>query len=92
MIKIHFKLIYIGIFLLTGCYPCKFLDWNCNASIADEPWYKASLLCKKTQQSIAKEILQEKYTEDINLYISDKCAVSDAKYKFILDPKFSGKR
>ncbi len=50
--KIHFKLIYI-----TGCYPCKFLDWNCNQSIADTKWYKASLLCEKEQQKVAKKIL-----------------------------------
>lgn len=86
--KIHFKLIYLSLFLLSGCSPCKFLDWNCNQSIADTKRYKASLLCEKEQQNVAKKILNEKYTEEIDIYIIDKCIISNGEYKFISDSKF----
>lgn len=86
--KIYFKLIYISLFLLSGCYPCKFLDWNCNQSIADTKRYKTSLLCEKEQQNVAKKILNEKYTEEIDIYIIDKCIISNGEYKFISDSRF----
>ncbi|PNM04424.1 hypothetical protein A6J89_011765 [Pasteurella multocida] len=89
MIKIHSNIVLmILIFLLTGCYPCKFLDWNCNQSVADTKRYKASLICEKKQQKVAKEILKGKYTEDIDIYIIDKCIISNGKYNFTSDSKF----
>ena len=132
-------------FLLTGCYPCAFLDWNCNHIqdtiwykrfekcdneqtflaqkklgnkfnkeiqtyiinrcsnnynhkflewnsddiVVNDPWYKASLLCKKKQQKQAEKILKEKYNSDIYIYISNQCFSTYGKYEFILDQKFS---
>ncbi len=47
----------ILIFLLTGCYPCKFLDCNC---VTETAWYKASEKCDNEQISVAKENVKEK--------------------------------
>ncbi|EEX49811.1 Uncharacterised protein [Pasteurella multocida] len=89
MIKIHSNIVLmILIFLITGCYPCKFLDRNFNQSVADTKRYKTSLICEKEQQKVAKEILKGKYTEDIDIYIIDKCIISDGEYKIISDSKF----
>lgn len=87
--KNHSSLILISSLLLTGCYPCKFLDWNCSQSIADTASYKASIQCEQTQQRLAKEKLGVLYNENIDIYIINKCIVSNGKYQFESDPNYS---
>ncbi|OOF47217.1 hypothetical protein BKK53_11475 [Rodentibacter trehalosifermentans] len=86
--KNHFNFIIFSTLLLTSCYPCRFLDWNCNQSIANTESYKKSIKCEETQKKLAREKLSNRYTEDIDLYIVNKCILSDGKYKFEADTKY----
>ena len=38
---------------LTGCYPCRFLDWNCNSDISETSWSKKTENCTSVQRKIA---------------------------------------
>lgn len=90
--KIHSKLILISSFLLTGCYPCKFLDWNCNESKEDTWWYKKRIRCEKEQKNLAKEILRSKYNEKIDIHILNQCILSNGSYKFESDKNILGEQ
>ncbi|TCP92085.1 hypothetical protein EDC44_12838 [Cricetibacter osteomyelitidis] len=85
--KSYFKVISLITysFLLLGCYPCDFLDWNCNR-VAETSWYKNSEKCRREQQGIAR--IKIKYTEDIDMDIYHKC-LDNPSYKFEFDPKYS---
>ncbi|QLB12874.1 hypothetical protein EV697_10811 [Bisgaardia hudsonensis] len=89
MMKIHIKLIGISILFLTGCYPCRPFDWNCNQSTKDTSWYKESEICDRTQMKLAKERLNELYTKEVMADIMAECVLSNGKYKFDSDPKYS---
>ena len=80
--KNHFKLIYLVIFtfLLSGCYPCGFLDWNCN-HIAETSWYKASEKCDNEQTRIAEERLKGKFNREVYDHIVNQC-IYNSNYKF----------
>ena len=86
--KNHFKLIYLVIFtfLLSGCYPCGFLDWNCN-HIAETSWYKASEKCDSEQTGIAEERLKGKFNREVYDHIVNQC-IYNSNYKFESDPRY----
>ncbi|QPB43233.1 hypothetical protein [Rodentibacter haemolyticus] len=83
----HFNVIYFiaSISLLSGCYPCGFLNWNCD-QISKTLWYKNSEKCRARQQEIARNKI--KYTEEIDMDIYHKC-LNDPDYKFELDTNYS---
>lgn len=85
--RMYFNLIVFSSLFLTACYPCKFLDWNCNQSIGNTDSYKKSVNCEKSQQKLAKEKLSNLYTEDVEIYIINKCIISNGEYKFESDSK-----
>ena len=68
--------------ILAGCYPCKFLDWNCNE--IDSSWSKKIDDCQFKQKSIAKSILNNNYSEQINKRIETEC-IKNTSYKFESD-------
>ena len=86
--KNHFKLIYLVIFtfLLSGCYPCGFLDWNCN-HVAETSWYKASEKCDNEQINIAKAKLNKKFNREVHIHIINQC-LDNSNYKFESDPRY----
>ena len=86
--KNHFKLIYLVIFtfLLSGCYPCGFLDWNCN-HVAETSWYKASEKCDNEQTGIAEERLKGKFNREVYDHIVNQC-IYNSNYKFESDPRY----
>ena len=88
MMKKRFKLIYLIIFtfLLSGCYPCGFLDWNCN-HIAETSWYKASEKCDNEQTRIAEERLKGKFNREVYDHIVNQC-IYNSNYKFKSDPRY----
>ena len=86
--KNHFKLIYLIIFtfLLSGCYPCGFLDWNCN-HVAETSWYKASEKCDNEQINIAKAKLNKKFNREVHIHIINQY-LDNSNYKFESDPRY----
>ena len=88
MMKKRFKLIYLIIFtfLLSGCYPCGFLDWNCN-HVAETSWYKASEKCDNEQTRIAEERLKGKFNREVYDHIVNQC-IYNSNYKFESDPRY----
>ena len=86
--KNHFKLIYLVIFtfLLSGCYPCGFLDWNCN-HVAETSWYKASEKCDNEQTRIAEERLKGKFNREVYDHIVNQC-IYNSNYKFESDFRY----
>lgn len=72
-------------FLLVGCYPCRFLDWNCNE--LDEGYSKRIDLCLISQREKGEIYLKDKYTDKIDSHIFSKC-IQDTNYKFERDSKY----
>ena len=72
-------------FLLVGCYPCRFLDWNCNNH--DTVWHRNSNRCMETQTNIAKKKLNDKFNRNIHIRIINQC-IDDSDYKFEQDLKY----
>lgn len=72
-------------FLLTGCYPCRFLDWNCNNH--DSKWHRDSRKCINEQVSIAKKILEYKFDRKLHIYIINQC-IDNSDYNFKNDDNY----
>ncbi len=64
---------------LTGCQSCRFLDWNC--SEPNPKWSNSVDECQLTQRQIAKQILQEKYSDDIQDDINYHC-IKNTNYQY----------
>lgn len=90
MIRGYFNYIYLIGFMpcLTGCYPCRFLDWNCNSDISETSWIKKTENCTSVQRKIAEHKLAKNYNIDVLGDIYSKC-IENPNYKFESDPKYS---
>lgn len=77
LIKIN--IIIISCLTLSACFPCKLGDWNC--SQIDPTWSKNIDKCQSTQRSIAKNILKDRYSDEIDSEIGNRC-IQNTNYKF----------
>jgi hypothetical protein len=64
---------------LTGYQSCRFLDWNC--SEPNPKWSNSVDECQLTQRQKAKQILKEKYSDDIQNNINYQC-IKNTNYQY----------
>lgn len=76
--KMLFNLLIL--FLMTGCYPCKFLDWNCNQGLADTPKWRKIHKCQDTQLKQALKITP--YSKELHEKIIDECIHFEGNYRY----------
>ena len=85
-IMINIIIMSVCIFL-SGCTPCKFLDWNCTESTKSFEMFSQ---CRQQQQTVARKSLGKKYNDVIDDDIYYKC-LDKSSYKFESDPKYKVK-
>lgn len=71
---------FLVLFLITACYPCKFLDWNCNQGLADTPRWRKIHECQDSQLNQALKTTT--YSKLLHKQIINECIRSDGNYKY----------